>query len=53
VSFLHEVGHEACGLNPDIGNFIRLHRPMEPVQHMLDKVLPIRQLLACEELLAR
>jgi len=40
VAFLEEVGHEACGLNPDLGNFIRLHRPIEPVQAMLDKVLP-------------
>ena len=40
VRFLEEVGHDACGLNPDIGNFIRLHRPIEPVQEMLDKVLP-------------
>jgi sugar phosphate isomerase/epimerase len=40
VQFLNEVGHDACGLNPDIGNFIRLHRPIEPVPDMLDKVLP-------------
>ena len=40
VRFLEEVGHDACGLNPDLGNFIRLHRPIEPVQDMLDKVLP-------------
>lgn len=40
VAFLEEVDHEACGLNPDIGNFIRLHRPIEPVQAMFDKVLP-------------
>ncbi len=40
IRFLHEVGHDACGLNPDIGNFIRLHRPIEPVQQMFDKVLP-------------
>jgi len=40
VAFLEEVDHEACGLNPDIGNFIRLHRPIEPVQTMFDKVLP-------------
>jgi hypothetical protein len=25
---------------PDIGNFVRLHRPLEPVQDMLDKLLP-------------
>lgn len=40
VAFLEEVGHEACGLNPDLGNFVRLHRPIEPVQTMFDKVLP-------------
>ena len=40
VRFLEEVGHDACGLNPDLGNFVRLHRPLEPVQDMLDKVLP-------------
>ena len=40
VRFLEAVGHDACGLNPDIGNFIRLHRPIEPVQQMFDKVLP-------------
>lgn len=40
VAFLGEVDHPACGLNPDIGNFIRLHRPIEPVPQMLEKVLP-------------
>ena len=40
IRFLEEVDHEACGLNPDIGNFVRLHRPLEPVQDMLDKLLP-------------
>jgi sugar phosphate isomerase/epimerase len=40
VAFLAEVGHPACGLNPDLGNFIRLHRPIEPVPQMLEKVLP-------------
>jgi sugar phosphate isomerase/epimerase len=40
VAFLAEVDHPACGLNPDLGNFVRLHRPLEPVQDMLDKVLP-------------
>src|SRR3954470_8608389 len=39
-AFLEEFGHDACGLNPDLGNFIRLHRPIEPVQDMLDKLLP-------------
>ncbi len=40
VAFLAEIDHPACGLNPDIGNFIRLHRPMEPVPQMFEKVLP-------------
>jgi sugar phosphate isomerase/epimerase len=40
IAFLAEVDHPACGLNPDIGNFVRLHRPLEPVQDMLDKLLP-------------
>ena len=40
IGFLDEVGHDACGLNPDIGNFVRLHRPLEPVDEMLDKLLP-------------
>ncbi len=40
VAFLAEVDHPACGLNPDIGNFIRLHRPLEPVPGMFEKVLP-------------
>jgi len=40
IAFLNEVGHDACGLNPDIGNFVRLHRPLEPVAEMLDKLLP-------------
>ena len=40
VAFLQEVDHPACGLNPDIGNFIRLHRPLEPVMEMFEKVLP-------------
>ncbi len=40
IAFLEEVGHPACGLNPDIGNFVRLHRPLEPVTEMFDKLLP-------------
>ena len=40
IRFLEEVGHPACGLNPDIGNFVRLHRPLEPVPQMLEKLLP-------------
>src|SRR5699024_8712732 len=27
VAFLQDVDHEAVGLNPDLGNLVRLHRP--------------------------
>lgn len=40
VAFLHDVGHEAVGLNPDLGNLIRLHRPMPPFMEMFETVLP-------------
>lgn len=40
VSFLRDVDHAAVGLNPDIGNLIRLHRPMPSYQSMFDLVLP-------------
>ena len=40
VAFVTDVGHPACGLNPDLGNLVRLHRPIEPIQAMLDKTLP-------------
>ncbi len=40
VSFIEDVAHRAVGLNPDLGNLVRLHRPVEPPRSMLDKVLP-------------
>ncbi|MDA8439701.1 MAG: sugar phosphate isomerase/epimerase [Propionibacterium sp.] len=40
VAFLTDVDHPACGLNPDIGNLVRLHRPIEPIPSMFDKTLP-------------
>lgn len=40
VSFVTDVGHKAVGLNPDIGNLIRLHRELEPWPDMFEKVLP-------------
>src|SRR5690606_1251785 len=30
VQFIRDVDHDAVGLNPDLGNLIRLHRPMAP-----------------------
>ncbi len=40
VSFVKDVDHPAVGLNPDLGNLIRLHRPMPPYMEMFEKVLP-------------
>ena len=40
VAFLHRVDHESCGLNPDLGNLVRLHRPLEPVAEQFERVLP-------------
>ena len=40
VSFVTDVNHPSVGLNPDIGNLIRLHRPMPGYMEMFEKVLP-------------
>lgn len=40
VSFLADVNHDAVGLNPDLGNLVRLHREVEPWESMFEKVLP-------------
>lgn len=44
VQFLEEVGHDAVGLNPDLGNLVRLHRPLSELggspDEMYEKVLP-------------
>ena len=40
VRFIHDVDHDAVGLNPDLGNLIRLHRPMPHFSEMYAKVLP-------------
>lgn len=40
VSFITDVDHPAVGLNPDIGNFQRLHQPVEHWESAFDKVLP-------------
>ncbi|WP_264035390.1 sugar phosphate isomerase/epimerase family protein [Mycolicibacterium aurum] len=42
VSFIRDVDHDAVGLNPDLGNLIRLHRPMPHFSEMYAKVLPTR-----------
>jgi sugar phosphate isomerase/epimerase len=40
VAFVTDVDHEAVGLNPDLGNLVRLHREVEPWADMFEKVLP-------------
>src|SRR5699024_849167 len=42
LDFLDEVALPNVGLNPDIGNIVRLHRPIEHWEEMLRKMLPHR-----------
>jgi sugar phosphate isomerase/epimerase len=41
VRFVTEVDHPRVGLNPDLGNLIRLHRPVEAWRSMAEKTLPL------------
>ncbi len=40
VKFVHDVNHPAVGLNPDLGNLVRLHRPVEHWLSMAEKTMP-------------
>ena len=40
VRFVSDVDVPAVGINADIGNLIRLHRPVERWQAMIEKVAP-------------
>lgn len=40
VRFVDEVGLDNVGINADLGNLIRLHRPVEHWQQMMAKVAP-------------
>jgi sugar phosphate isomerase/epimerase len=40
VRLVEEIGLPNVGLNPDIGNLVRLHRPIEPWQELVEKTLP-------------
>lgn len=40
VRFVDEVGLPNVGINADIGNLIRLHRPVEHWQAMMEKIAP-------------
>ncbi|MCK9792820.1 sugar phosphate isomerase/epimerase [Isoptericola sp. 4D.3] len=40
VRFLEDVDRANVGLNPDLGNLVRLHREIEDIPTMFEKVLP-------------
>jgi sugar phosphate isomerase/epimerase len=40
VRFVTDVDHPRAGLNPDLGNLLRLHRPVESWESMAAKTLP-------------
>lgn len=40
VRLVTDIDHPRVGLNPDLGNILRLQRPIESWQSMLDKTLP-------------
>lgn len=40
VQLVQDIGLSNVGLNPDIGNLIRLHRPIEDWREMVHKTLP-------------
>lgn len=50
VRFVEEVGLDNVGINADLGNLIRLHRPVEHWQQMMEKVAPYAKVLARQEL---
>ncbi|QCB94864.1 sugar phosphate isomerase/epimerase family protein [Cellulomonas shaoxiangyii] len=41
VRLVHDIGDDAVGLNPDLGNLIRLHRPVEDFQAAVAACLPV------------
>lgn len=40
VRLVEEIGSEHVGLNPDTGNLVRLHRPVEHWRELLERTLP-------------
>ena len=41
VRLVNDIGDDAVGLNPDLGNLIRLHRPIEDFQAAVAACLPV------------
>lgn len=40
VALLADIDHPQCGLNPDLGNLVRLQRPVEAWEQMVEKTVP-------------
>ncbi|TFB65748.1 sugar phosphate isomerase/epimerase [Cryobacterium sp. Hz9] len=40
VQLVQDIGLTNVGLNPDLGNLVRLHRPIEAVHEMIAKTVP-------------
>jgi len=40
VRLVEDIGLENVGLNPDIGNLVRLHRPIESWRELVEKTMP-------------
>ncbi|WP_426323174.1 sugar phosphate isomerase/epimerase family protein [Microbacterium sp. E-13] len=40
VRLVQDIGMDNVGLNPDIGNLVRLHRPVEPWWDLVEKTVP-------------
>jgi len=40
VRLVQDIGLSNVGLNPDMGNLVRLHRPIEVVQELIAKTVP-------------
>lgn len=41
VRLVHDIGDDAVGLNPDLGNLFRLHRPIEDFQAAVEACVPV------------
>ncbi|MFS0704324.1 sugar phosphate isomerase/epimerase family protein [Cellulomonas sp. 179-A 9B4 NHS] len=41
VRLVHDIGDDAVGLNPDLGNLFRLHRRIENFQSAVEACLPV------------
>ncbi|MCC2321521.1 sugar phosphate isomerase/epimerase family protein [Cellulomonas xiejunii] len=41
VRLVHDIGQDNVGLNPDLGNLVRLHRPIEDFQAAVEACLPV------------